>query len=143
MLHPIFASIYPPVLICCCVQTCIFVHSTVNEVLFKKILTSVNFPLMPVWLLAGTNSIHDYVWIRVPRSSEPSFCKRSLQVWPEILHLRCSAECLTFTTKIINVICFRFINHSRITTTLLPSYPVSIFQSSISKNLLACSCSSW
>lgn len=103
MLHPIFASINPPVLIGSRVQTCIFIHSTVNEMLLKKILTSVNFPLMPVWLLAGTNSLHDYVWIRVPRSSEPWFCKKPLRVWPEILHLRCSAECLTFTTKIINI----------------------------------------
>jgi len=81
MFHPIFATVYPSVFVGGRIQTRVLIHSWVDEMLSHIKSTSVNFPLIPLSVVAGTVLIDKYAYFRACRCPELWFCKKPLRVW--------------------------------------------------------------
>jgi hypothetical protein len=54
MFHPILAAVEPSILIRSGIETGVLIHSRIDEMLNKQRDTSVNFPLIPFYVVGGT-----------------------------------------------------------------------------------------
>jgi hypothetical protein len=85
--HPVLAAVEPAVLIGGGVEGGVLVHARVDQVLRGGVGTSVNLPLMPLSLGAGTEWGGAYAWIRPVRCAARSSCRRPSPAWPRTLSL--------------------------------------------------------